>query len=235
MNRITSTDKWKDSWFLQLSPNGKLMFMYLCDNCDEAGFYALNSTFMAKQLNMPAKQVVASVKEISEKLVFDGSGKKVWVKNFLFYQKRLPLDLTNDDHKKILLMLEKNFKAFGENDDMAFITHHVETGKKKRATTSPRKKFEKPTFEEFEAYGKEYAEQKGFNINAKWYSQLYEYYESNGWKVGKNAMADWKAAIRKNISKEDKPKVVSKEGGGNGKIDKIRRANEAIQDVQVEN
>ena len=31
------------------------------------------------------------------------------------------------------------------------------------------------------------------NVNAE---QFYDYYESNGWKVGKNAMKDWKACVR---------------------------------------
>ena len=37
--RFTDTGKWSDSWFIELSPTAKLLFMYICDNCDVAGFF----------------------------------------------------------------------------------------------------------------------------------------------------------------------------------------------------
>lgn len=51
------------------------------------------------------------------------------------------------------------------------------------------KKFQKPTVEEIQMYITE----KGYMVNAE---KFFNYYESNGWKVGKNAMKDWKACIR---------------------------------------
>ena len=56
---------------------------------------------------------------------------------------------------------------------------------------SPKKttKFIKPTLEEIKNYCKE----RSNRINAE---QFIDYYEANGWKVGKNSMKDWKAAIR---------------------------------------
>ena len=53
----------------------------------------------------------------------------------------------------------------------------------------PSKKFKKPTLEEVEEYCKE----RNNNINPE---HFIDYYESNGWKVGKNPMKDFKAAIR---------------------------------------
>ena len=52
-----------------------------------------------------------------------------------------------------------------------------------------RKNFVKPTIEEIAAYCKE----KNYNINAQ---QFYNYYESNGWKIGRNAMKSWQAAVQ---------------------------------------
>lgn len=51
------------------------------------------------------------------------------------------------------------------------------------------KRFVKPTIEEIKAYCLE--RNNGVDPN-----RFYDYYESNGWKVGKNAMKDWKAAVR---------------------------------------
>ena len=50
-------------------------------------------------------------------------------------------------------------------------------------------KFKKPSLEEV----KEYCQERNNNINAE---QFIDYYDANGWKVGKNSMKDWKAAIR---------------------------------------
>lgn len=52
-----------------------------------------------------------------------------------------------------------------------------------------RKNFEKPTVEEIAAYCKE----KNYNINAQ---QFFNYYESNGWKIGRNSMKSWQAAVQ---------------------------------------
>ena len=50
-------------------------------------------------------------------------------------------------------------------------------------------RFVKPTLEDVQAYCAE--RNKGVDAQ-KWY----DYYSANGWKVGKNPMKDWKAAVR---------------------------------------
>ena len=53
----------------------------------------------------------------------------------------------------------------------------------------PQKLFAKPTLEDVKAY----CQERNNNVDAeKWYN----YYSANGWKVGKNPMKDWKAAVR---------------------------------------
>ena len=52
-----------------------------------------------------------------------------------------------------------------------------------------RKTFTKPTIDEIQ----DYCIERNNNVNAE---QFFDYYESNGWKVGKNSMKDWKAAAR---------------------------------------
>ena len=58
-----------------------------------------------------------------------------------------------------------------------------------KSTTTKRKRFEKPTLSQITQYCLE----RNNCVNAE---QFYDYYESNGWKVGKNAMKDWKACVR---------------------------------------
>jgi uncharacterized protein YdaU (DUF1376 family) len=58
------------------------------------------------------------------------------------------------------------------------------------AKASSRKRFSKPTLEEVSQYG--------LTLNPPFIqsSKFIDYYEANGWKVGKNPMKDWKAAVR---------------------------------------
>ena len=58
-----------------------------------------------------------------------------------------------------------------------------------KSSIEPQKRFAKPTLEDVQAY----CQERGNNVDAeKWFN----YYSSNGWKVGKNPMKDWKAAVR---------------------------------------
>lgn len=62
--------------------------------------------------------------------------------------------------------------------------------KPQTAPAAPKvKRFIKPTLEEVKAYCTE----RRNNVDAQ---HFIDYYESNGWKVGKNTMKDWKAAVR---------------------------------------
>ena len=75
------------------------------------------------------------------------------------------------------------------------------------STTTKRKRFEKPTLSEI----KQYCIERNNNVNAE---QFFDYYESNGWKVGKNSMKDWKAAVRtweRSEYRKPNPKKNSKE------------------------
>ena len=63
--------------------------------------------------------------------------------------------------------------------------------KKKRSSST----FVKPTFEECMAY----AQEKGYQWNIE---RFFNYYESNGWRVGQNPMKNWKAAMRTWNTKE---------------------------------
>mgnify|MGYP004633269871 FL=1 len=59
-------------------------------------------------------------------------------------------------------------------------------------------RFSPPSAEEIEAY----CEEKGFCIDAE---RFVDYYASIGWRVGKNPMKDWRAAVRTWV-KKDTPK-----------------------------
>ena len=76
--------------------------------------------------------------------------------------------------------------------------------------------FKKPTHVEVKAYCYE----RGNTVDPE---AFISFYASNGWKVGKNSMKDWKAAV---ITWEKRSKQT---GGNHGKPSKLQRAAEAIR------
>lgn len=81
--------------------------------------------------------------------------------------------------------------------DISFDSPKGETQEK-----GPVKRFVKPTIEEINDYGQGYLKEKGYlcQFNAE---RFFNFYESNGWKVGKNPMKDWKATVRNWIGNND--------------------------------
>ena len=70
------------------------------------------------------------------------------------------------------------------------IVHSPESIDNTNTNTVPQaSRFVKPTIEELAAYCKE----RGNKVSPQTWL---DHYESNGWKVGKNPMKDWKAAVR---------------------------------------
>lgn len=81
--------------------------------------------------------------------------------------------------KSNAIALPKHMPIENENEDVNVIVN-----KKNK-----RDNFQKPTLDDVLSYCDERKNQVDGN-------KFFNYYESNGWKVGKNAMKDWKAAIR---------------------------------------
>jgi len=90
--------------------------------------------------------------------------------------------LENDDRG-----IKKIKEGYLENDKENNITTNNINDNKKEIYKETR--FKKPTLQEVEEYCKE----RGNSVNAE---QFIDFYESNGWRVGKNSMKDWKACVR---------------------------------------
>ena len=104
---------------------------------------------------------------------------------------------TKYKEEKSTLMLDEN-KAYTQCiHDVDSLETQVRLGKDSLGkesinieTEKPKgKRFVKPTLEEVQAYCLE----RNNNVDAEGFI---DYYTSNGWKVGKNPMKDWKSAVR---------------------------------------
>ena len=104
---------------------------------------------------------------------------------------------------KDIRIKDKGYKDKGYKEDID-ITGKL-SGIDKLGGNTRAKRFTPPTLEEVAAYCRE----RGNSVSPE---RFIDYYTSNGWKVGRNPMKDWKAAVR-NWEKGEKPKAQGKDTG----------------------
>ena len=123
--RFTDTNKWNDAWFLELKPSGKLLFNYLCDNCDVAGFIELNPRKWAFDIGETQANILGALEGLGRGLIYSTSNDCVYVKNFLKHQKNLPLNEKNNAHVGILKCFDKYKNKFEIDNIQDFINQEV--------------------------------------------------------------------------------------------------------------
>lgn len=114
--RFSETDKWNDEWFAELKPLQKLVFLFMVDRCDNAGFMEINTRINSFLIGITHEQYEGAIKGLSKCIVISKDRKKLWLKNFLKHQKNLPLNFENNAHKNIIYLIEEN----KENFDFSF-------------------------------------------------------------------------------------------------------------------
>ena len=204
--RITNIDKWKDLWFSNLSPHAKLLFFYFVENCDNAGFFEVNKKFMLFYTGLNEEQLMDAGTELKKSYIKSQDGTKLWFKNFLKYQKKLPLNSANNVHKQIISLIQDNLsdetKFKGSPLINSLLPTDLQVGKvtrKKREVSeevnsdelpiikTPR--FIKPSNEEVF----EYMVEKEFEFAKAESERFINFFDSKGWRIGKNTMKIWES------------------------------------------
>ncbi len=54
--RFTATEKWDDPWFWELSPTAKLLWLFLCDHCDNAGIIEISLNIATAKLGLAVNE-----------------------------------------------------------------------------------------------------------------------------------------------------------------------------------
>ena len=119
--RFTNTEKWEDNWFSSLKQIEMLLFMYLCDSCDIAGFAEINYKRWAVDLNSTPDTIEAALKGLERGIVFSKEHDAIYLRNFLKHQKNLPLNPNNKAHIGIMRRFELYKHKFGIEDINLFI------------------------------------------------------------------------------------------------------------------
>lgn len=176
--RFTDTDKWKKGFMKSLSTKYKLLWLYIVDDCNHAGVWETDFEVASIRIGSKISENEA-IKHFAEQIRIFDNGDKWFVPKFIDFQYG-QLNSNSRPHQAVIKLIEKYDLYSIKGVD------NIDT------TDSPKtslKRFKKPTTEEIQSYCTE----RKNNVDSM---KFFNFYESNGWKVGKNAMKDWKASIR---------------------------------------
>jgi hypothetical protein len=82
--RFTDTEKWKKPWFRGLSTNAKLVWIYLCDECDHAGIWPADFDLISFQVGF--KVTPQNLELWLGDRVFKVTGDKYFLPSFFEFQ-----------------------------------------------------------------------------------------------------------------------------------------------------
>lgn len=204
---IVKTTRWQDSYWNDLHPYPKIVLCYIYDNCNNSGIIEFNSNLWITQLKgkldkrypeFTKQDLLNSLSDLKEKLVSDGK-KKLFIKDFLKHQMKLPLKRGNVEDEQIILKLTSNLQRFNNAPEILEILNNVveeiKSEPKKKRTTAKRESipFIKPTLQEFIDYFLE----NGFSEDLA--TRAWKSYDSNDWhdSVGK-PVKNWKQKCQNN-------------------------------------
>jgi len=86
MYRIVNTQIWSDSWFFELSPEQKLLFLYLCSSSYTSHVGIYKATIKHIELETGIKNVEEILKSLYPKVIYVKELKLIVIRNFLKYQ-----------------------------------------------------------------------------------------------------------------------------------------------------
>jgi hypothetical protein len=119
--RFTDTEKWKDRWFLELKPMEKLLFYFIVDNCNMAGFIEVNKRIWAAQLNTDIKQIEGALKGLQRGFIFSKCETVLYIRNFIKHQKNYPINPENKAHRGVLNAFANYVELFEIQNIIDFI------------------------------------------------------------------------------------------------------------------
>ena len=113
--RFTDSEKWKDPWFRKLPQLSKLLFLYLCDECDIAGFWEIDLDRAAFDIGSTSKALVTAMEPLQSR--YETNGIHLWLRKFIRFQGNYPLNPKVPAHKGIVKLLTGR-KEFSEEIPM---------------------------------------------------------------------------------------------------------------------
>lgn len=178
-----------------LKPNAKLLYGEITALANENGFCWATNTYFADLYEVAKETISRWIKQLSDKGYIDVemiySGKELKERRIyisknqrVLTEKSKPLDenINRGIDKIINRGIDEKIKENNTSMNNTSMNNTINNVSKAKA-------FHKPTLDEVISYCWE----RGNNVDPE---RFIDYYESNGWRVGKNPMKDWRAAVR---------------------------------------
>ena len=202
--------------FLDMPPSSQVLYFHLAMRADDDGFINNPKTIM---------RIVGAKDDdikllIAKRFIIPFDSGVVVIKHWRIHnyiQKDRYTETKYIEEKNQLIINEKNaysLKQIGllddENDNVYILDTQVRKGKDRLELDKDRLELERdknkatrfitPTIDEIKTF---LNEQEYETDTDRYAVRFYNFYESKGWKVGKEKMKDWKAAIRGWLSRDN--------------------------------
>lgn len=206
--RFTDTDKWKKPFIRGLQGAYKLLWLYICDDCDHAGIWQVDIDVARIRIGENVESDSA-IRLFGDKIiVFDG-GSKWFIPSFIDFQYPSGLNPQNNAHSGIIRLLEKykllenkpltspsqGDKVMVMDKVMDKVKEEIGEKKKKPDVTIPKK-------DDFLKYCQERCAMVGYDWSEYEHgaSTKYDAWVENGWKDLKgNPINGWKGKVVSNL------------------------------------
>lgn len=202
--------------FLDMPPSSQVLYFHLAMRADDDGFINNPKTIM---------RIVGAKDDdikllIAKKFIIPFASGVVVIKHWRIHnyiQKDRYTETKYIDEKNQLIINKKNGYSLkqislldDENDNVYILDTQVRLGKDRDRLGKDRLELErvknkatrfiKPTIDEIKTF---LNDQEYETDTDRYADRFYNFYESKGWKVGKEKMKDWKAAIRGWLSRDN--------------------------------
>lgn len=189
MKRFTETEKWKDPWFRKLSPKLKCLWSYLCDTCCPAGTFDLDWELASFVVGETV--VEDDLKFFQGRIVKLPNSRRLIIKFISFQYGTLSEDCRA--HGTVFKAISQNLIPYPYPIDRVGDTLKDKDQDQDQDKEKPipiKKCFLKPEMPELSLQGQK------IGLPTTEIDKFFNYYESNGWRVGKNPMKSWKSAMQ---------------------------------------
>lgn len=114
MKRFTETTKWRDPWFRRLSQTSKLLWIWLTDNCDNAGVIDIDLESASFDIGKTVNE--EHLTEVESRLHALPNG-KAWIPSFIEFQYGVRLSPKCVPHLRVLELLVKHGIQYPDDCD----------------------------------------------------------------------------------------------------------------------
>ena len=209
MKRFTETEKWRDIWFRSLTPDLKLAWQYICDNCDNSGVWEPDFALADFQIGLNVDWEKSKL-NFSDRIRILENGRWHLVGFIAFQQKELSPN--KPAHKQIFSLCKKHgidIPCVSHSNGIGMVTGNSNSNsnsKGKGKKESMRGSKNVLTDEEFMGSLKANLAYQGIDVDAQ-LSKMDAWLIANpGRQKSRRFIVNWLNRCEKPVSKQSSPK-----------------------------